>query len=209
MRLQRYGIELESLSENHIEMVRLWRNQDFVRSNMQYQGLLSRDDQQAWFNGLDAERNLYWLIRFKEYPIGLIHIKNLSDDLLSGEAGIFIGEPSYLEMPQPMLAIIFMMELAFEALGMTELKAKIKSGNTHAINFNEKLGYRLIPNQPVGFQYYSATKKQFGLASSDLRKSAGKMFGDSTGFDTLNSEGIKKTVLNSILANPYFKSFAL
>ncbi|MGB0918335.1 MAG: GNAT family N-acetyltransferase [Flavobacteriales bacterium] len=209
MRLQRYGIELESLNQDHIEMIRLWRNQDFVRSNMQYQELLSRADQQAWFNGLDESKNLYWLIRFKGYSIGLIHIKNLSADSLSGEAGIFIGEPSYLEMPQPMLAIIFMMELAFEAMGMQELKAKIKSGNEHAINFNLKLGYRLIPNQPAGFQYYSVNKSEFDEATIQLRKSAQKMYGDSTGFDSVSSDGLKKTVLNSILANPYFKSFSL
>ena len=209
MRLQRYGIELESLNQSHIEMVRLWRNQDFVRSNMQYQETLSRDDQQCWFNGLDQAKNLYWLIRFKEYSIGLIHIKNLSEDLSSGEAGIFIGEPSYLEMPQPMLAIMFMMELAFEALGMNELKAKIKSGNDHAINFNLKLGYQLIPNQPAGFQYYSVNKTHFDASTLALRKSAQKMFGSATGFDTQNSEGLKKTVLNSILASAYFKSFAL
>ena len=209
MRLQRYGIELESLVEDHIEMVRLWRNQDFIRTNMQFQELLSRDDQQKWFHELDQERNLYWLIRFNEYPIGLIHIKNLTDDLSSGEAGIFIGEPSYLEMPQPMLAIIFMMELAFEALGMKELKAKIKNGNQHAIRFNQKLGYQLVPDQTEVFQYYSVDKLQFDLATKNLRQSARKMYGDSTAFDAISSEGIRKTVLNKLLACSYFKPYAL
>ena len=39
MRLSRYGIVLESLTSDHLEMVRLWRNQEFVRCNMQFKEL--------------------------------------------------------------------------------------------------------------------------------------------------------------------------
>lgn len=181
MKLLRYGVLLESLKAEHLEMVRLWRNQEFVRSNMEFQEVLSREDQNRWFNQLDPSRNLYWIIEFNEYPIGLIHIKNIDLEAGSGEAGIFIGEPSYLEMPQPMLAIIFMMELAFLILGLKELRAKIKSGNEHAIRFNEKLGYTQQDEQPNGFQYYTANRAQFEAKTEHLRTSAKKMFGGKTG----------------------------
>lgn len=180
MRLQRYGIELDSLRSEHLEMVRLWRNQDFVRSNMQFQKLLSRDDQENWFQCLDKNKNLYWVIRTHGYPIGLIHIKNIDSKCTKGEAGIFVGEPSYLEMPQPMLAILFMMELAFVALGLSYLKAKIKSGNQHAISFNQKLGYRLVPGQPDGFQYYSVSDEGFRVATEQIRAQSAHMFGNET-----------------------------
>lgn len=180
MRLTRYGIMLEQLAPDHLEMVRLWRNQDFIRTNMQFSEILSRDDQERWFSELDSERNLYWVIRTHKYPIGLIHIKNLDVESLTGEAGIFVGEPSYLEMPQPMLAILFMMELAFYALGLKSLKAKIKSGNTIAINFNQKLGYQLVPNQPEGFQYYEVDQAKFESATAKLREQSSKMFGNET-----------------------------
>ncbi len=109
MQLQRYGVVLETLKAEHLEMVRLWRNQEFVRKNMQFQDVLSRADQERWFAGLNESKNLYWIIIYNDYPIGLIHIKDIDFDAESGEAGIFIGEPSYLEMPQAMLAILFMM----------------------------------------------------------------------------------------------------
>lgn len=181
MKLLRYGVMLESLKSEHLEMVRLWRNQEFVRSNMEFQELLSREDQKRWFEQLDASRNLYWIIQYNQYPIGLIQIKNIDLQVGSGEAGIFIGEPSYLEMPQPMLAIIFMMELAFLILGLNELKAKIRSGNEHAIRFNEKLGYQLVAHQPEGFQYYTVNRQQFEAKTKQLRSSAKKMFGGRTG----------------------------
>lgn len=180
MRLSRYGIVLELLAEDHLEMVRLWRNQEFVRCNMQYKELISREQQESWFSALDKECNLYWIIRTHDYPIGLIHIKNIDWDLKIGEAGVFVGEPSYLEMPQPMLAILFMMELGFFSLNLKQLKAKIRSGNTPAIDFNQKLGYSLIPNQPEGFQYYRVAKSEFQSATAKLRAQSKHMFGDQT-----------------------------
>jgi RimJ/RimL family protein N-acetyltransferase len=180
MRLSRYGIVLEALNTDHLEMVRLWRNQEFVRCNMEFKDLLSREDQEKWFSSLDRGRNLYWIIRTHDYPIGLIHIKNLDDGLTEGEAGIFIGEPSYLDMPQSMLAILFMMEMAFLGLGLKQLKAKIRSGNEHAISFNRKLGYEVVPNQPEGFQYYAVNKERFMQATNKLRLQAQHMYGSET-----------------------------
>jgi RimJ/RimL family protein N-acetyltransferase len=180
MRLQRYAIELDSLRSEHLEMVRLWRNQDYIRSNMLFQELLSREDQEKWFAGLDKGRNLYWVIRTHGYPIGLIHIKDIDLERSVGEAGIFIGEPSYLEMPQPMLAILFMMEVAFFAIDLSRLKAKIKSGNRHAISFNQKLGYQLIPDQPEGFQYYEVAEEDFISATERLRLQSAHMYGNQT-----------------------------
>lgn len=197
MRLERYSVELESLRSVHLEMVRLWRNQDYVRQNMQFQQELTREDQEKWFENLDQELNLYWIIRSHGYPIGLIHVKNIDEDLTEGEAGIFVGEPSYLEMPQPMLAILFMMELSFLALGIKRLRAKIKSGNHRAISFNQKLGYELKPGQSQGFQYYYVGAEEFLNTTERIRAQSTHMFGDATlvteieKLNTLNSELIK------------------
>lgn len=210
MRLSRYGIMLESLESDHLEMVRLWRNQDFIRNNMQFSSVLSRDDQENWFSSLDFNSNLYWVIRTHKYPIGLIHIKNIDFDASTGEAGIFVGEPSYLEMPQPMLAILFMMELGLYALDIRTLRAKIKSGNTPAIDFNTKLGYQLIPNQPEGFQYYEADKERFEKATIKLREQSAKMFGNQTllqeiqDLNSLNSSLVKGVSRREEVFNPTF-----
>ena len=203
MRLERYGIQLETLNHDHLEMVRLWRNQDFVRTNMQFKEILSRADQERWFNSLDPDRNLYWVIRSDDYPIGLIHIKDIDLSLSKGEAGIFIGEPSYLEMPQPMLARLLMMELAFSVLNLKILLAKIKNGNTHAIVFNEQLGYQLIPDQPEGFQYYRVDSARFDQMTHKLRISSAKMFGGSTVlFQPSNGKGLQLELVSRIVSSP-------
>lgn len=206
MRLKRYGIVLESLTADHLEMVRLWRNQDYIRERMQFQKRLTRVDQERWFKQLDPSTNIYWVIRYNDYPIGLIHIKDIDHQLLEGEAGIFIGEPSFLEMPQPMLAIIFMMELAFYAFGLKELKAKIHSDNVKAQRFNLELGYRLHSDQPTGFQYYTVDGSEFESATRSIRTSSAKMYGGRSQF-VLNDDSdvwhLKLKMLNAE-ANQYF-----
>lgn len=180
MKIHRYGIVLESLRPDDLEMVRLWRNQAFIRSNMEFTQIITREAQENWYHQLDEESNLYWIIRTHNYPIGLIHIKNIDWHTITGEAGVFIGEPSYLEMPQPMLAILLMMELAFKALSFNTLRAKIRSGNKRAVDFNMRLGYQLVPDQPEGFQYYQVNRGNFEIATKKLRERARHMYGGQT-----------------------------
>lgn len=208
MKVQRYGLVLETMSEQHLEMIRLWRNQDYIRFRMQFQKVLSSEDQLQWFHELNAQSNLYWVIRNADYPIGLVHIKNM--DTESGEAGIFVGEPSFLDTAQPMLAILMMMEIAFYIVGLTRLRAKIHHENHKAIRFNKDLGYELEPNQPDGFQYYSVTFEKFEAATKGLRLNAARMFGNKTGIGVRpDSVWAKRfTNLNSE-ATDYIKPFAI
>lgn len=198
MKLTRYGIVLETMTADHLEMVRLWRNQDYIREKMQFQELLERSDQQHWFESLDPQTNLYWIIRYNDYPIGLVHIKDVDTELAQGEAGIFIGEPSFLKMPQAMLAILFMMELAFYAFGLKQLQAKIHHLNHKAIRFNCDLGYELSPDQQEGFQYYSVTKTGFERSTEILRDCSISLYGDSTTFDDLHPNSFWDNYLKSL-----------
>ncbi len=208
MKLLRYGIELETMTVEHLEMVRLWRNQDYIREKMQFRELLSSRDQQKWFRNLDPEFNLYWIIRYNSYPIGLVNLKDIDLEKAHGEAGVFIGEPSYLEMPQAMLAILFMMELAFLAFGFDTLRAKIHHRNHRAIRFNLDLGYTLISDQPKGFQYYSVNHSQFENATRELRRRSIKLYGSRTAFESMDDGNRWTDRLNalSMEAAAYFSA---
>lgn len=188
MRVSRYGIELETLTAEHLEMVRLWRNQDYIRSRMQFQKVLTSEDQLRWFRQLDQKRNLYWVFRHNDYPIGLVHIKDVDADGLVGEAGVFTGAALYLESPQPMLAILFMMEIAFNVIGLQKLKAKIHHQNLKAIRFNLQLGYEVLPVQPEGFQYYEVDSERFERFTKNLRSDSVRLYGSGTSISVQNDE---------------------
>jgi len=188
MRISRYGIQFETLTTEHLEMVRLWRNQDYIRSRMQFQKVLNSEDQLRWFKQLDQKRNLYWVFRHSDYPIGLVHIKDIDAHGLVGEAGVFTGASLYLESPQPMLAILFMMEMAFNVIGLQKLKAKIHDTNVKAIRFNLQLGYVLMPDQSEGFQYYEVDCGRFERFTKNLRRDSVRLYGTGTSISVQNGE---------------------
>lgn len=181
MKIVRYGITLELLNESHLEMVRAWRNADHVRTNMEYQELISEEAQQAWFEQLDPKCNFYAVMSTRDLPFGLIHIKNIDWEKSSGEAGIFVGDASFLQTSPPMLAILVLMDLAFHLLGLNLLQAKIQQGNSYAQDFNQKLGYRLAEGQEGNaYQYYEVNKATYLQTTHQIRQTATKMHGGQT-----------------------------
>ncbi|MFT4766768.1 MAG: hypothetical protein ACI9OH_003901, partial [Oleispira sp.] len=48
-RLSGYGVELRSVVESDIEMLRQWRNKDDIRSMMKSTSYITKEQQKAWF----------------------------------------------------------------------------------------------------------------------------------------------------------------
>jgi hypothetical protein len=49
--IEQYGVQLTRLQLDEIELVRNWRNQDFVAQNMDYQKHITQKEQKKWFPG--------------------------------------------------------------------------------------------------------------------------------------------------------------
>ena len=63
MKFFKYGITLERLREEDIELVRQWRNSDPVRLNMKYQELITPEKQREWFNSINNVNFHYVMIQ--------------------------------------------------------------------------------------------------------------------------------------------------
>jgi UDP-4-amino-4,6-dideoxy-N-acetyl-beta-L-altrosamine N-acetyltransferase len=142
MILRKYGIELHSLTVNDLEMIRNWRNENFVRERMFFQEVISFEDQQKWFAQLD-ETMVYLCIQYQNKFIGLINVKNADWENGHGEAGIFIGVQHYLNSHIPMLAVLCLMDVFFEEFKFSKLIAHVRSDNKSALDFNKELGYTI------------------------------------------------------------------
>ena len=161
MHWTRYGITLRLLSYSDIEQVRHWRNQDFVRLNMEFQGLISLEEQEKWFSGLDGRHNHYFIFSYKNVDAGMVNLKNLDLSASTAEAGIFVGDKEYLNTYVPFIATIVLMEFAFDELKLTSLLAKIKIQNKNAIGFNERLGYHFKERLNEEYAYYECVRENF------------------------------------------------
>lgn len=143
MRITNYGIELISMTDSDLEMVRTWRNQPDVSDYMFYQEEITEDAQKEWFDSLD-ENDVYLMIACKGIKIGVINVKNINRRKRTGEAGIFIGDLAFRNSPLSMQAIFAMMDAFFYEFRFKALKATVKSDNENAIDFNRQLGYKVL-----------------------------------------------------------------
>lgn len=141
MIIRKYGIELHRVTHDDIELIRQMRNRDDIRSKMLDQRLISPEQQEKWFQSINNDKNLYFVICHDNKRIGLVYGKNIDHESKTAEGGIFIWEHSYLGSGIPAKASILMMELSFEVAGMEKIYATVNELNQLAINYNRSLGY--------------------------------------------------------------------
>ena len=176
MKIHSYGIVLESLCEEDIEMVRLWRNSELVRPYMHYQEHIEANAQKEWFKKLELKNNYYFIISYNGCKLGLIHVKEIDWQTSCGEAGIFIGLPEFSNTLVPVLATLTLMDFAFQTLKLQKLKAKILRDNLKVIKFNLALGYRSVSiNSEQSYAYYEVASNEYDSASKEMKSSLGKM----------------------------------
>jgi len=175
MKLQKYGVTLDRLRKEDIEMVRKYRNSAEIRNLMHYKKFITRRMQRKWFASVDNTSNFYFLITYEEKKIGLINIKNFDwENFNTAESGLFLWDPLYIDSPAPLLASIVLSEFGFGFLRGTESKIKILINNFKAINFNKALGYELCNDLPgeENMQFYLQTRESFIRCTSLIRKKA-------------------------------------
>ncbi|MCX7744767.1 MAG: GNAT family N-acetyltransferase [Flavobacteriales bacterium] len=141
MVIKQYGISLQSVTENDLEIIRHWRNDESVLKHMLFQKKITQQEQIAWFKKLDKIHNLYFIYNRQ----GVIHLKNIDWELKEAEAGIFTTklEHSFINIG----AIITLMDFAFYALSINQLHAKVNKLSIANITMNLQLGYRIISNE--------------------------------------------------------------
>lgn len=160
--LEGFGIRLQPLEFEDLEKVRAWRNAEHVRANFEYQKIISPAEQADWFRQLDPACNFYWVIWTAQESIGIVHAKDIDWKARTAEAGIFIGEESFLNGPEPISAIFILMDFLFGEMKMEYLEAKIKAGAQATIRMNAQLGYVLLPGQTgQAFQRYRCTRDAY------------------------------------------------
>ncbi len=171
MKLFKYGITLERLKEEDIELIRHWRNSDPVRLNMNYREIISPEQQQTWFRSVNNLQNNYLLIYYHGEKIGLLNDKNIDWDARTSESGLFLGRTAYYNTFIPYLVSVAGIETTFYLLGWNKQYAHILRSNTNAIKFNMELGYRLCSGQEdLEHQKYEMTRESFEQKAGKIRK---------------------------------------
>ena len=171
MKFFKYGIILERLKEEDIELVRQWRNSDPVRLNMRYQEMITPEQQKQWFLSINTLYFNYLLIHYRGEKIGLLNDKNIDWGSRTSESGIFLGRREFYQTFVPYLVSIAGIESTFYLMDWKKQFAHILRTNYNAIRFNLQLGYQLSEGQEgVDHQQYELTRESFEQKAGKIRK---------------------------------------
>jgi RimJ/RimL family protein N-acetyltransferase len=167
--LSNFGIELTQLIYSDIELVRNWRNQDFIRNNMEYQEIITSEQQISWFEKISQSDDYYFMIKTQNQAIGLAHINGVNPQDNSAHVGIFIGESLFVGTGISFKVSLLIFQFSFEELKLKVLFAKIKNDHQAAIAYNQFLGFELAEEGPV-FSMWKLTKKGYDNAQIKLKQ---------------------------------------
>jgi hypothetical protein len=172
--ISQYGIQLTRLQFDEIELVRQWRNQDFVVDNMDYKKKITKEEQEKWFHSINNKYNYYFIIKWQNKKIGIINAKNYNPELGFGEGGIFIGEKEYLNSIAPTFATLCLLNVVFLVIKLTNIsRVKILNSNLKSIEYNKLLGYKLMQESNDGISsYFELTLENYVKYGSKLNQAA-------------------------------------
>jgi UDP-4-amino-4,6-dideoxy-N-acetyl-beta-L-altrosamine N-acetyltransferase len=138
-----FGVTFKPLSEANLEMVRIWRNSDDVRLFMQYQEIITPDQQQTWFKQLDKSTNYYFVTYQNEIPFGVYNIKDVDFNVGIGEPGVFLKSRDIWETDCSMRGSIAILKFAFEILKLNTLKSHVLKTNKKVLVYNQQMGFQI------------------------------------------------------------------
>lgn len=138
-----FGITFKPFSEENLEMVRVWRNSDDVRLFMQYQEMITPEQQKAWFKQLEKKTNYYFVTYQNSIPFGVYNIKDVDFNIGIGEPGVFLKSHTMWEDDSSMRGSIALILFAFETLKLKSLKCHILKSNIKVMAYNKQIGFQI------------------------------------------------------------------
>lgn len=174
-----YGVSLERLTADHIELVRQWRNHPEVARYMLSAEHIGPGQQAAWFARVDAaDDRAYYLVRYRDEPCAFASVTSSDGRPLPDsdalEAAIYLAPDSRLRGTvlafAPALALN---DACFDTLGCERLIARVKPDNEPALRFNAQMGYRET-GRADGLVQLQLSAADYAASSARLKQLLGR-----------------------------------
>lgn len=202
--INQYGVTLKRITEEDIELLRYWRNQQSVKMFMDYREYITPEMQKKWFASVSNKFNYYFIIEFEGKKVGLINAKDFSYENGFGEGGIFIWDQDYINSFAAVFSTLCVLNFVFFKVKLCKLsRARILKDNDRAIHYNQLIGYKLLPNQEdVVNQLYELTQEDYIKNATKLNKAA-EMLNNGNGEITFSGTVSDKNLdeINALLSS--------
>lgn len=136
-------IELIPLAEEHLELVRAWRNSPEVSAYMYTDAQISAEQQKAWFEKQRTNAAVkHWVISYDNKLLGLASITDISGVFNSGSWAFYLGDTGVRGAGIGGKVEYKVLSYVFDELQLNKLKCEVFVFNEQVIKMHEKFGFR-------------------------------------------------------------------
>ena len=137
----REDYRLRPIAEEDLELVLHWRNSDRIRRNMYGDHIISMDEHRAWFNRLEENPNVVFLVfELRQMPVGMVYFTDIDRKNDKCFWGFYLGQENLPRGTGTIMGVLGM-EYAFEAFNIRKLCGEVFLFNTASVKFFHRLGF--------------------------------------------------------------------
>jgi len=141
--LEMYNVRLSRVVPADLELIRRKRNAANGKNIYVEETRISKKHQKEWYKRIDQPDQYYFIIWQDRRKVGMIHDKNMSADLATGEGGIYIWDERFAATQIGILASVILYEFFFGMAGQKVCTGKTLLVNKVRVSSNRLLGYEI------------------------------------------------------------------
>ena len=150
------NIELRPLDEEHIENLRVWRNDKEQTKYLRQIGEISPEMQKNWFENYKTDKDI---IAFAIYEtetlkrmVGSVSLYNFRDNVV--EIGkIQVGDKDAQGKGIGRISFVMLLKLAFESFNMNKVVATVNVDNAPARKSYFRIGFKIVGQHKVDWGF--------------------------------------------------------
>lgn len=135
-------IQLVPLIEEDLELVRNWRNSPEVSKYMYTENYITPEQQQNWFNNLNKQKSIYWIIVYNGQKLGLASVTGIDQILQSCYWAFYLGDTTLRGAGIGGKVEFKVLDYVFFELELNKLRCEVFVSNNKVIKMHEKFGFR-------------------------------------------------------------------
>ncbi len=136
-------IKFARLEEKHLEMVMGWRVKPDITRYMFTDVEYDLDKQRRWFHKISGDDTYrYWIIYFRDIPIGLVNLAAIDRVNRRCTAGYYIGELEYRSLGA--LIPPFLYNYVFHVMEFRKIYGEVIAGNENILKLHALHGFRQV-----------------------------------------------------------------
>jgi len=144
------NVRIRSLVYEDIQIIRKWRNQDFVRKWFVHNSIITEEEQEKWwikYKALRTDKMFVIEEKISDKPIGTVALYNIIYGQTAEFGRFMIGETWARGKGYGLEAIQLILRYAIEKLQCQKINLEVIKNNEVAIQIYLKIGFKIVEDK--------------------------------------------------------------